>query len=94
MEPGRDAADSDLGCADGQGGDEGVAASPVAGPVAPQVPVDLAAAEQVSEGQLVQRRRGQVVQGLLLATSSVSQAGSTSQPSRSAGARVLLVLPA
>jgi hypothetical protein len=39
MEPGRDATDPDLGRVDGQGGDEGVAA----GPVAPQVPVDLAA---------------------------------------------------
>ena len=59
-----------------------------------QVAVELAARDEVGEGELLEDRRAGVGEVLLEGDGVDEPGGTTSQPRRSAGASVLLAVPA
>jgi len=78
----------------GQRGQECVAAPPVDRVHSPQVPVELAAGDEVGQGELFERGRAAVGGDLGRGHRPARCSGITNHPRRSLGARVLLADPA
>jgi hypothetical protein len=94
VKPGGDAVHGRFRELAGTRGDEQVAPSAAAGAHPAHVAVELAAREEVRERVLVDPRRAAVGQVFSSATAASRCGGTTSQPSRSAGASALLTEPA
>ena len=77
----------------GKGVDEHGAAAGVDRPHPAQVAVVPAGLEQGGQRELIQGGRAAVADLLLRATASASAGGASTQPSRTAGASALLVVP-
>ena len=87
-------ADGKLGCGTGKGTDQPVSAAAVDQPRTADVPVVPAGGDQVGEDQLSRLLPRRSDTDLAETRSSSSRGGTTSQPSRTAGASVLLAVPA